>query len=41
MAHNRRFYSSVMKALKDIEKNNKAKRFIHIQDQQSFEEARR
>tara|TARA_B100001564_G_scaffold332555_1_gene319542 strand:+ start:574 stop:1512 length:939 start_codon:yes stop_codon:yes gene_type:complete len=41
VAHNRRFYSSVMKALKDIEKNNKAKRFIHIQDQQSFEEARR
>ena len=41
VAHNRRFYCSVMKALKDIEKNNIRKRFIHIQDQQSFEEARR
>ena len=41
VAHNRRFYSSVTKALKEIQKNTEYKRFVHIQDQQSYEEARK
>jgi len=38
---NRRFYSSVLTVVSDLETRSTEKRFIHIQDQQSFEEARR
>lgn len=37
---NRRFYCSSMQIRKDLDSKNADKRFIHIQDQQSFEEAR-
>ncbi|ASQ46430.1 Gfo/Idh/MocA family protein [Legionella clemsonensis] len=40
VALNRRFYSSALTILSDLNANNDAKRYIHIQDQQSFAEAR-
>ena len=38
---NRRFYSSARTIKADLESRPKEKRFIHVQDQQSYEEARR
>ncbi|WED41910.1 Gfo/Idh/MocA family protein [Legionella cardiaca] len=40
VALNRRFYSSSLTILDDLNANRDAKRYIHIQDQQSFAEAR-
>lgn len=37
---NRRFYSSLMATLADVESRTE-RRFVHVQDQQSFDEARR
>jgi predicted dehydrogenase len=38
---NRRFYSSALRIKADLETRRGEKRFIHVQDQQSYEEARR
>jgi len=38
---NRRFYSSTLAVQEDLGQRSSEKRFIHVQDQQSFEEARR
>jgi predicted dehydrogenase len=38
---NRRFYSSALTIKSDLETRPKEKRFIHVQDQQSYAEARR
>lgn len=40
VALNRRFYSSTLTILNDLNSDKDAKRYVHIQDQQSFAEAR-